>query len=56
MNEVIGIGVTQAEAVVLLLMPGTASGQARAADGISAGRAVIIPLAEERWRGPALSR
>ena len=49
MDEVIGIGVTQAEAVVLLLMPGTASGQARAADGISAGRAVVVPLAEEMF-------
>ena len=32
-------------------MPGTASGQTRAADGISAGRlagrAVVVPLAEE---------
>ena len=38
---------TQAEAVVILLMPETASGQTRAADGISAGRAVVTPLAEE---------
>ena len=46
-DEVIGIGVTQAEAVGILLMPGTASGQTRASDGIFAGRAVIVPLAEE---------
>ena len=47
MDEVIGIGVTQAEAVGIVLMPGTATGQTRAADGIFAGRAVIVPLAEE---------
>ena len=47
MNEVIGIGVTQAEAVGILLIPGTATGQTRAADRIFAGRAVIVPLAEE---------
>ena len=47
MDEVIGIGVTQAEAVGILLLPGTATGHTRAADGIFAGRAVIVPLAEE---------
>ena len=34
MDEVIGIGVTQAEAVGILLIPGTATGQTRAADRI----------------------
>ena len=47
MDEVIGIGVTQAEAVGILLIPGTATGQTPAADRIFAGRAVIVPLAEE---------
>jgi hypothetical protein len=45
--EVIGVGVTQAEAVGILLIPGTATGWTRAADRIFAGRAVIVPLAEE---------
>ena len=49
MDEVIGIGVTQAEAVGIVLMPGTATGQTRAADGIFAGRIVIVPLAEETF-------
>ena len=46
-DEVISIGMTQAEAVGILLLPGTTTGHTRAADGIFAGRAVIVPLAEE---------
>ena len=46
-DEVISIGMTQAEAVGILLLPGTTTGHTRAADGIFAGRAAIVSLAED---------